>query len=123
MHGAAALQPVDPKSLRDPQVLELAARIELAAHEDFAGSFPEGTPCRVIMDQGDGLQSLTVPHPLGDVANPMSREQVTEKFRRISAASLHPDRQDGILVALGGLASEGFQPLFLALRARRQNSS
>jgi 2-methylcitrate dehydratase PrpD len=118
IHGGGALQPVDPARLEDPQVLELASRIELVAHEDFAGAFPKGTPCRVVIDQGEGPESLTVPHPLGDVANPMNRAQVTEKFRRIGAANLAADRQDAILAALDGLVRDGFRPLFAALEAR-----
>ncbi|MBX9874600.1 MAG: MmgE/PrpD family protein [Beijerinckiaceae bacterium] len=117
LHGAAALQPVDPVRLRDPQVLELAGRIELAAHDDFAGLFPKSTPCRVILDQGEGPKTLTVPHPLGDVANPMSRGQVTTKFRRIGAANVAPDWQDAILAALDALLTDGFEPLFASLSA------
>ena len=115
IHGAAALQPVDPTHLTDPQVLELAGRIELSAHDDFAAAFPKNTPCRVIIDQGEGPCSLTVPYPLGDVANPMNRAQVTEKFRRIGAATVAPDWQDAILAALDGLTNAGFRPLFAAL--------
>lgn len=115
IHGAAALQPVDPAHLRDPQVRELAARIELSEHHDFASAFPKSTPCRVIIDQGEGPRSLTVPYPLGDVANPMNRTQVTEKFRRIGAANVAPDWQDTILAALDGLTNAGFRPLFAAL--------
>ena len=115
LHGAAALQPVDPVWLYDPEVLALSDQIELVAHDDFAASFPKGTPCRVILDQGDGPRSLTVLHPLGDVANPMDRVQVTEKFRRIGAATVDPAWQEVILSALGGLPADGFRPLFAAL--------
>ena len=118
LHGAAALHPVDPAMLRDPQVLELASRIELSAHDDFAGTFPKSTPCRVILNQGEGPQSITVPYPLGDVANPMSPAQVTEKFRRIGAVSVAPDWQDAILAAVDGLPADGFRPLFAALGAK-----
>ena len=69
------------------------------------------------MDQGEGPRSLTVSHPLGDVANPMSRAQVEQKFRRIGAAQLDPAWQDRILAALSGLTTAGFRPLFAALRA------
>lgn len=117
VRGAAALQPVDPASLRDTAVLELAGRIDLASHEDFDDLFPRATPCRVIMDQGDGPRTMTVPSPLGDVGNPMSREQVTEKFRRISAAQLSTGSQDRILAAAGNLQTAGFGPLFDALAA------
>lgn len=115
IHGAAALQPVDPARLSDPAVLELAARTELVAHDDFTTAFPAGTPCRVILDQGDGPQQATVRHPLGDVANPMSAEQVYDKFRRIGAISLDGPRQARILTAAAGLPVAGFAPLFAAL--------
>jgi 2-methylcitrate dehydratase PrpD len=118
LRGASALQPVDPVSLCDPEILSLAARIELAAHSDFDDAFPESTPCRVILDQGEGPQSLTVPFPLGDVANPMTRLQVTDKFRRIATANISADRQDDILLALDRLTTDGFSELFAELGAR-----
>ena len=123
LQGVAALQPVDNVWLTDPDVLALSGRIELTAHEDFAAAFPMGTPCRVMMDQGDGPRSLTVLHPLGDVTNPMSRSQVMGKFRRITAIGVASAWQDEILAALDDLLTQGFTPLFAALtgRAARQH--
>lgn len=118
LHGASSLQPVDPARLTDPDVLELAGRIDLVAADDFAASFPKGTPCRVTMDQGDGPRTATVLHPLGDVANPMSRDQVTEKFRRIGTASVDSPWLNDILGALDGILDRGFDPLFAALSPR-----
>jgi 2-methylcitrate dehydratase PrpD len=115
IYGEEALQPVDPAMLHDPQVLELASRIELVAHEDFAASFPKGTPCRVILDQGQGQQSLSVLHPLGDVANPMSAPQVLTKLNRISRHNIQQKRRSKVVNALGGLLAEGFEPFFAAL--------
>lgn len=115
VHGPTALQPVDLVYLNDPAVLELAQRTELAAHEDFADSFPKGTPCRVIIDQGDGPETLTVLHALGDVAKPMSRAQLVDKFRRIARVNVNEDWQTTILAALDGLLVDGFAPLFTAL--------
>lgn len=115
VHGATALQPVDLAHLNDPAVLELAQRTELVTHEDFADSFPKGTPCRVIMDQGDGPEALTALHALGDVAKPMSRAQLVDKFRRIARANVNEDWQFTILAALDGLLVDGFAPLFTAL--------
>ena len=121
MHGPTALQPVDAARLLDPDVLALADRIELVAHEDFAESFPKGTPCRVIIDQGDGPQTMTVLHPLGDVTNPMSRDQVIAKFRKIGAVSVSSLWLDDILPALDGILEHGFVPLFTALSPPRTN--
>lgn len=115
LRGEAALQPVAEASLRDAEVLDLAARMELAAHDDFAESFPAGTPCRVILDQGNGPEVRTVSHPRGDVANPMTRAEVITKFRRITATNLTTRQQDSLLAALDGVLDAGFAPLFAAL--------
>ena len=117
LHGAAALQPLDPAWLHNPEVLKLSSCVELATHEDFAGVFPGATPARVVLDQGDGPESLVIPHPLGDVANPMSYAQVEEKFRRIAATNVDRAWQDQILAAVRDLKSKGFRPLFHALEA------
>jgi 2-methylcitrate dehydratase PrpD len=115
LHGAAALQPVNAAHLQDPAVLDLAQRITLSAHDDFSASFPKGTPCRVILDQGEGSETRLVLHPLGDVANPMTRAQVTEKFRRIARVSVDDAWQSTILAAFDTLGDSGFAPLFAAL--------
>ncbi len=95
LHGAAALQPIDPAWLCDSDVLALACRIDLAVREDFATAFPKRTPGRVIMDQGDGPVSLTVQHPLGDLANPMSRAaKSTRNSAGWQVAASISDRQD-----------------------------
>lgn len=115
IHGGEALQPVSSEMLADPKVLELASRIELVAHEDFAYSFPKSTPCRVIMDQGDGPKTATVLHPLGDVANPMDREQIFTKFNRIGSVNVEPESRQRIRLALDAITTDGFRPLMVAL--------
>lgn len=115
LYGAKALQPVDTALLHDRNVLDLADRIELFAHPDFANSFPKGTPCRVIIDQGQGPEICTVEFPLGDVANPMSHQQVIDKFKQISSRSLSPAWQNVILEAAGNLPTAGFRPLYASL--------
>lgn len=115
LHGRESLQPVQLERLADARVLDLAARIELDVSQDFASSFPTGTPARVFMDQGYGLEELIVLHPLGDVANPMSGDQVAEKFRSIAREIVHPRWQDEILAAVGRLEIAGFHPLLSAL--------
>lgn len=115
LRGAEALQPVAHGSLGDAEVLDLASRIELDAAPDFASAFPSGTPAKVILDQGDGSEELTILHPLGDVANPMSKDQIAVKFRNIGRENLQPKWQDGILAAIDGLETNGFRPLLSAL--------
>ncbi|RVB70940.1 MULTISPECIES: MmgE/PrpD family protein, partial [unclassified Mesorhizobium] len=84
LFGREALQPVQLEHLTDSRVLDLAARIELEPSSDFASAFPAGTPARVVIDQGSGPEEMIVRYPLGDVANPLSSEQVVEKFKNIT---------------------------------------
>ncbi|MFB9264771.1 MmgE/PrpD family protein [Bradyrhizobium erythrophlei] len=115
LYGREALQPVQLKRLTDARVLDLAARIELEPSPDFAAAFPVGTPARVVMDQGKGPEEMIVLHPLGDVANPLSTDQVVEKFKNITRENVHPQWQDEILSAIASLDTIGFLPLLAAL--------
>ena len=103
--------------------MALAGIIELVAHDDFVDSFPKGTPCRVILDQGNGPESLTVLSPLGDVENPMSWEQVIEKFHRLSARVISSDEQSKIVLAVEQIATNGFSPLFKAINVRLRDET
>ena len=115
LRGREALQPVDPAALKDAEVLQLASLIELDVSSDFATAFPVRTPARVLMDQGAGLEELAIDYPLGDVANPMSWDQVANKFKNIGRESLSPERQEDIISAISRLEIAGFAPLLGAL--------
>ncbi|MBW8319336.1 MAG: MmgE/PrpD family protein [Arenimonas sp.] len=115
LRGREALQPVDPNALRDAEVLQLASLIELDVSSDFATAFPVRTPARVLIDQGEGLEELVIDYPLGDVANPMSWDQVANKFKNIGRNSLSRQRQEHIISAISGLGTAGFAPLLNAL--------
>lgn len=112
VHGASALQPMSFSALSDPDVLALSSRIELVSDEAFAPMFPRSTPCRVILDQGEGPEILVVEQPLGDVGNPMSIAQIEAKFLSLSLGVLAPDRQKRMVRVLRNLAADGFRPLF-----------
>lgn len=119
LHGREALQPVQRERLSDAAVIDLAARIELEASSDFVGAFPVGTPARVVIDQGNGAQEKIVLHPLGDVANPLTREQVRDKFKNIAGGVVDSQWQQEILSAVDDLQASGFKPFFKALAPTR----
>ncbi|RWI34118.1 MAG: MmgE/PrpD family protein [Mesorhizobium sp.] len=115
LYGREALQPFQMERLADARVLDLAARIELEPSPDFASAFPVGTPARVLIDQGNGPEEMIVLHPLGDVANSLSSDQVAEKFKNIARRNVHPRWQDEILSATASLETVGFRRLLTAL--------
>ncbi|MER9408214.1 MmgE/PrpD family protein [Mesorhizobium caraganae] len=115
LYGPTALQLVQPEHFRDSQVLELAARIELEPSLEFANAFPALTPARVILDQGYGPEEMVVLHPLGDTANPLSIEQIEEKFRNITRDCIGSQWQVEIVAAVSKLHTAGSAALFAAL--------
>lgn len=117
LRGREALQPVDPNTLKDAEILALSSQIELDVSSDFTSAFPVGTPARVLMDQGEGLEEVVIDYPLGDVANPMSWDQIADKFKNIGKQSLSRQRQEHIISAISGIETAGFAPLFNALSA------
>ncbi|MDQ0564356.1 2-methylcitrate dehydratase PrpD [Rhizobium mesoamericanum] len=116
LYGAEALQPVNLDSLSDDRVLDLAGRIELAASSEFATAFPGGTPARVLLDQGQGIEERLVLHPLGDVANPMSAEQIKQKFKNITKEDLDQQWQERIIAAVSNFEANDLSFFVAALR-------
>lgn len=125
LRGPEALLPMREAHLRDPEVLALAARVDLVAAPEFDGQFPAGTPARVVLDQGQGPVERIVTHPLGDVANPMSRAQLHAKFLHFTAGHLTPDRQQGLIGAVETLQGLRARSVLARLTAgpARQNPS
>ncbi|MBZ9701675.1 MULTISPECIES: MmgE/PrpD family protein [unclassified Mesorhizobium] len=73
LRGAEAFRPLRPHSLSDPQVVELAQRVEVRYPDEFAGTFPQRTPARVTMVVGGHERTADVPRPLGDAKNQMDQ--------------------------------------------------
>ncbi|MBC2885160.1 MmgE/PrpD family protein [Ochrobactrum sp. CM-21-5] len=115
LKGEAALQPVNPVYLRDPEIRALAARIELEASADFSNSFPKTTPARIALDQGEGIETIEVHYPRGDVANPMDYDAIVTKFQRITAPQISADNQQTLIQAFGNMKQNGFAPVQAAL--------
>ncbi len=119
LHGPDAFRPMRPEMLFDPEVLALASRVELRVAEDFANAFPARTPARVTLDQGAGPETCVVEFPRGDVANPMPRAEIEEKFRVLAEGTLPERTVAAVIAAVDGLEGDGPEPLFAALAGRR----
>lgn len=68
-------------SLANPLVLEIARSIAIDYEvQEFAGAFPKTTPARVTIEINGNRLDAQVDYPLGDVANPMSTEDIAQKI-------------------------------------------
>jgi 2-methylcitrate dehydratase PrpD len=86
VHGRVGLATYTPEALADEQVLGLARKVryEIKEYASYPAAFPGGV--RIVMRDGETL-AADLPHQLGAPENPMTAEQVQEKFRENAALS------------------------------------
>jgi 2-methylcitrate dehydratase PrpD len=84
VHGRVGLATYTPEALADPQVLDLARKVryETKEYASYPAAFPGGV--RILLRDGRALEA-DLPHQLGAPGNPMSPDQVREKFRENAA--------------------------------------
>ena len=84
VHGHVGLTTYTPAALADPAVLALAGKVRYETREyaSYPAAFPGGV--RITLRDGRTLEA-DFPHQLGAPENPMSAEQVREKFRENAA--------------------------------------
>ncbi len=87
VHGRVGLTTYTPEVLSDARVLELARKVryETKEYPSYPAAFPGGV--RIRMRDGRSLEA-DFPHQLGAPENPMSAEQVREKFRENAELAL-----------------------------------
>ena len=79
-------------------VQTLLQRIEVTEDESLNPLYPEKVPSRITVDLSDGRSlAEAVDYPLGHSRNPMSREQVSDKFDGLARS---PSQPGGLLEAL-----------------------
>jgi 2-methylcitrate dehydratase PrpD len=84
VHGRVGLATYSTEALGDARVLELARKVryETKEYASYPAAFPGGV--RIALRDGSVLEA-EFPHQLGAPENPMSAEQVREKFRENAA--------------------------------------
>ena len=105
--GAPGLEAFTPESLSDPNVKSLRRRIRVVASDAMTSQFPHRYPATVRVHLTDGVvleeQVLTAK---GDPENPMSENELDDKFRMLIAAAGHGDDVvNGIAAAIKALPS------------------
>lgn len=77
-----------------PQVKSMLSRVKCVHDPALDGGFPANRPTRITVKTIDGtVHEKQVAFPKGDPRNPLTDEELTAKFKRLSAAVLPPARQ------------------------------
>ena len=78
--------------------------IEVVRDESLGENYPEKWPARVTLRSRDGTErSALVEYPRGDSRNPLSQDELEEKFRTLTTDLLSPDQQDHVVRASSGI--------------------
>jgi 2-methylcitrate dehydratase len=75
--------------IRDRRIHELADRIAVNEDKEYSRQFPRKIPCRIEIRTRSGKHLVShVDHPRGHSGNPMTDEEVSEKFRMLAERKL-----------------------------------
>ena len=88
----------DEERIHDPQIREVLPKIKGEASEEFEKMFPEKQPSKVTITLKDGtVHSAEVEYPKGDPREPMTDDEIREKFQAMADGLIIPSRQEEII--------------------------
>ena len=99
IRGHVAVSDFSDEAIADPAVLAVAAKVsyETPAYPTYPQAFPGGV--RVTLTDGTTLER-DFPYQKGGPENPMSEDEVREKFRANALLALSPDAADALEAAI-----------------------
>jgi 2-methylcitrate dehydratase len=97
-YGAITDETYTPERYRDPRTLELVGRIRMLEDPEYTALFPGTFKSRIeiTLKSGEIVRSEQV-NPKGHPANPMTADEVNEKFLKQGEPVLGPDRSRDLL--------------------------
>ena len=84
--------------------MSLAHLIEYHVDDEMEKSNPAGAPAHVEIHLKDGsIHQRTVQYAKGTIQNPMTREELEDKFRELTATVLTKEHTESIIDVVGEL--------------------
>ena len=104
MHGAVEERHFGDEYLGDPALLDLVQKVRVSASEEANRRWPEAMLSIVSVTTTSGdTYSAEVSYHRGHWKNPMSDQEVEEKFHTLTDGHLTSDRSAALLEKLWGL--------------------
>jgi len=76
---------VSEENLQQPEILDLARKVEVVVDPEINSQFPAKTIARVTLGTTRGPFQATVEYPRGNPENPLSDDDLTAKFHSLTA--------------------------------------
>ena len=98
LDGDVTLDTFAPGRLADPVLLALTGRVSVHLDDALSPRYPNGIPNRLRLKLTDGREFVReVEFPRGHAGNPMSDDEVEQKFRRLAEPKYGKPRADAVL--------------------------
>lgn len=105
--GRVGLADFTPESIAEPAVRQLLSRVTAVVDPDFEAQYPAAWPARVRLTLADGTNlSAAVTHPKGDPENPLTSQELENKFRQLASYSGRTADVETLLEWVASLASD-----------------
>ncbi|MFQ5706143.1 MAG: MmgE/PrpD family protein [bacterium] len=113
----------EEKRIHDPKIQNVLPKIKGEASEAFEKMFPQKQPSRVTIATRDGRTfSCEVDYPKGDPREPMTEEDLDNKFQSLTSNLISRERQRQIKEAIWELESFAEMGQFMQLLKVDQNA-
>jgi 2-methylcitrate dehydratase PrpD len=100
---------IDPSTFTEenihrPDVRELMTKVDWEVDEEFERRYPEHYSCAVTITMDDGTEyTSVVEDPKGDYRNPVTQQELEDKFRGLAGRELDEARVEGIVSLVNNL--------------------
>lgn len=92
----------DPALWRDPEVARIAETVHAHADARFSGDKDRGSHVKVTLTDGRCFERMEE-YAKGVPGNPLTHDELVDKFRRLAASVLSPDRAEEVLHSVARL--------------------
>lgn len=113
--GASCLLPIENGVLDRPDVTAIANKVELRLDAMLNARFPAESLCRVVVTTTHAQYESPITAPRGEASNPMSWEDLREKFRIATRNVMAAEKQQSVLDAVDQLTKGVLDPLMRVL--------
>lgn len=96
--GRVSFEEFNPEVLRDPEVRAVMKKVEVIYNPELDPLFPESWPTKVIVSMTDGnVFDTRVDYPKGDIENPLSWEELADRFKDHTGMIFEESKKDRIV--------------------------
>ncbi len=96
---------LDPRMWQDPEILKLAKKVKLSADPSATGTRRFACRIKIARANGESVEGY-LPAPKGTASNPLTKGEVRDKFRQLSAKVLNESQINAIVEKVDSLELE-----------------